>query len=106
MSAAIAQDLHTGEMIRQQAVHGNAKAREIAHMRHEHRMLRVEEKIDFYVETFRGWLPVVSEQTLLAILGWWAQQRGKSFYEAVYLIYFAGDFALADICKEFAEGQS
>jgi hypothetical protein len=102
--SAIRQDLHTGEMVRQ-AIHGNAKSREIAYMRHEHRMLRVEEKESFYIETLHGWLPVVSEQTLLALVGWCAQGHGLSFYEALYLLYSNGDLALAEVLKDFSDSQ-
>ena len=101
MSTAILQNQTTGEMIRQRAIYGNAKKRDLAYAHHERHMAEVEEHAEPYINTLVNWIAVLKKQVVICIVGWYAEEHGLSFIESLHRLFSQGDRNFIRVCKEF-----
>jgi hypothetical protein len=99
--AAIEQDLHSGEMVRSRAVHGNAKQRDAWHAAHEYKIRKVEDESDLYLDALVKWIAVLSKEAVLSIVDWHAQEHGLTFYESLHKLFSRGDGKWIGVCQSF-----
>jgi hypothetical protein len=98
----ILRDETTGRMQRHRAIHGSAQDRDRWHAQYERQIEEVERNAETYVSTLCSWMAdILPRKTVLAVVGWFAHERGLSFWEALGRLFGSGDAWFVHVCQEF-----
>jgi hypothetical protein len=99
--SAIVRNEQTGEMVRSRAIHGSKEKRDHWHQAYEARMDVVARDCAKFVAMLKAWMPIVTEQTVITVVGCYAHDRGLSFNEALDTLYRMKDSYFISVCRQF-----
>lgn len=103
--AEIQFDDATGQMIRGRAVSMSAEGRANQYESYESKMRMVAEFPEAFVAELVEWMPLLSEQATVTIVGWFAHTHGLSFDESLYRLVNAGDAYWVEACQRYGRVQ-